>query len=126
MIMNIGYDQPGAGPTSMTIAGSHTRAIDLYLWSISNPTKFETDTALDGTPAFESPVKTVKKSDNSAEMGYHAHKALSVTGLYYLETNKAEPWVGPTTSENHTEPKSDPRDENGNESGHALSNCVIS
>ena len=83
----------------MTIAGSHTRAIDLFIWSIGNPSKFQTDTALDGTPAFEAPVKVVKKIDLAAEMGYHAPTAPALTGLYYLETNKAQPWVGSTQEE---------------------------
>ncbi|CAG2182613.1 unnamed protein product, partial [Oppiella nova] len=48
---NYGYKQPGA--IGLHIAGSHTRAIDLFIWSIANPGKFRTYELLDGVPEFE-------------------------------------------------------------------------
>jgi hypothetical protein len=101
---NFGYCQPGSG--TFSIAGSHTRAIDLYIWSVQNPNKFNTNLVLDGVPKFEVPVKEVKPIKTVAEMGYYytCHRKGKVNdegqgeisdGLFYIETNKAEPWVGP-------------------------------
>jgi len=94
---NYGYCQPGSG--HFTIAGSHTRAIDLFIWSIANPDKFFTNIVLDGVPSFESPVKTVKQVHTGVEMGYHYSSTSKIyksdeKPLFYVETNKTEPWVG--------------------------------
>ncbi|XP_054165925.1 phospholipase A1-like [Oppia nitens] len=88
---NYGYDQPGAG--GFHIAGSHTRVIDLFIWSISNPGKFCTYSLLDGLPEFEKPVKKLIRDVKCVEMGYHCFFGNYSSGCYYVETNKCEPWA---------------------------------
>lgn len=92
---NFGYRQPGIG--HFTIAGSHHRSIELFIWSIENSGQFVTNAVLDGTPAFEDPVEKVKYESDKIEMGFHFDESQS--GLFYLETNSAEPWVAPTTTD---------------------------
>lgn len=85
---NYGYSQPGAG--IFTIAGSHHRAIELFLWSITNPGKLSTNTVLVGRPEFEQPVKDVKYVVECVEMGYHFDGKCE--GLFYIQTASQEPW----------------------------------
>lgn len=87
---NWGYSQPGAG--IFTIAGSHHRAIEYFLWSITNPGKMTTNTALVQKPEFEKPVKEVKYVVEHVEMGYHFSETCE--GLFYLETESEPPWMG--------------------------------
>ena len=88
---NYGYRQPGSG--GFQLAGSHIRAIDLFIWSIANPGKFRTCDVLDGKPEFEKPVKTLKKDLKCVEMGYHCYFGNNTNGCFYLKTNGSEPWV---------------------------------
>ncbi|CAL8100499.1 unnamed protein product [Orchesella dallaii] len=92
---NWGYSQPGAGV--FTIAGSHHRAIELFLWSIANPGKFVTNTALVRMPEFEKPVKEVKYVVERVEMGYHLNGTCE--GLFYIETESEAPWMSSHQSE---------------------------
>lgn len=84
---NYGYRQPGA----KAIAGSHSRATDLFTWSVSNPKKFITNEVLDEAPGFEKPVETTHTVPYNAQMGYFANKRAQ-RGLFYLETKDRAPW----------------------------------
>ena len=85
---NYGYQQPGA---SKTIAGSHSRVVDLFTWSVSNPKKFITNKVLDEAPGFGKPVEETHTVPYNAQMGYFANKRAK-SGLFYLETKGQVPW----------------------------------
>lgn len=113
---NYGYSQPG---TIFSIAGSHHRAIELFLWSISNPGKLTTNTVLVGRPQFEKPIKEVKYVVEHVEMGYHFDEKCE--GLFYIGTQSAEPWKASESSDNQ---QSDLNEESTN-SGYFSSYCSI-
>lgn len=68
--VNFGYDQPNAA--DFTAAGSHLRAIELFLWSIENFGELRSQFVLNGTPEIDKPVTKMKRVVMPAEMGYHA------------------------------------------------------
>lgn len=92
---NFGYHQPGAG--TFTVAGSHLRALQLFEWSITNKGKFITDQVLIKKPDFDEPVDGNTSSKYKTEMGYWSDQwcvpPLNANTLFYLKTNKQEPWV---------------------------------
>ena len=76
----------------LDISGSHTRAVDLFTWSIKNPKKFITNEVLDHAPEYEKPVKkTCIVKYTEAQMGYFADKHAQ-KGLFYVKTNDRDPW----------------------------------
>ncbi|XP_013414959.1 phospholipase A1-like [Lingula anatina] len=93
---NYGYEQPGVAP--FQTSAQHHRAVQLFNWSIKNKGKFMTNQILDGTPAFEKPVKKLKTTENWAEMGCYADQSFCDRGLYFIRTNPTIPWA-PATSE---------------------------
>ena len=87
---NWGCEQPGI--EVLDISGSHTRAVDLFTWSIKNPKKFITNEVLDHAPEYEKPVKkTCIVKYTEAQMGYFADKHAQ-KGLFYVKTNDRDPW----------------------------------
>lgn len=115
---NWGYNQPGAG--YFTIAGSHHRAIEVFLWSITNPGKLVTNTVLVGRPDFEKPVKEVKYVVENVEMGYHFDEKCE--GLFYIETAGEEPWKGSNSDQSKETEESK---EDSGQSGYFNSFCSI-
>jgi hypothetical protein len=88
---NFGFRQPGI--SHFTIAGSHHRSIELFIWSIANSGRFITNSILDGIPAFESPIEKTKYVSERVEMGFGFNTEHQ--GLFFLETNSSEPWKEP-------------------------------
>lgn len=92
---NYGWKQPGAG--LFEVAGSHTRATELFQWSIRNPGKFVTNLVLSTVPRFEEPANSSVRCGFNVEMGYYAtsnvHRFCSAPPLYYIKTRSSEPWV---------------------------------
>ena len=85
--------QPGCGRTM--VACSHSRAIDLYIWSIAHPGRFATNQLVEGTISWDKITDIPGFTQNQyAEMGYYADtKYLARQGQFYLVTNNEEPWV---------------------------------
>ena len=85
--------QPGCGRTM--VACSHSRAIDLYIWSIAHPGPFVTNQIVHGAITWDKITDVPGfTQDQDAEMGYYADtKYLARQGQFYLVTNNEEPWV---------------------------------
>ncbi|XP_070578692.1 phospholipase A1-like [Ptychodera flava] len=108
---NYGFDQPmspgGRFSKRWPVESlGHSRAIELFIWSISHPEAFKTNLQLDDIPAYNKPVTNSStmycKSlfwpfnlllPNQAQMGYYADRIFGCkTGLFYLPTTASEPW----------------------------------
>lgn len=89
---NYGHNQPGI--KYFLLSGSHSRATELFIWSIDNPGKFRTNDQLVGDWIGKTDLaKYLEIAPESVEMGYHCNAESQTSGCYYLETNSSEPWV---------------------------------
>jgi hypothetical protein len=96
---NFGHSQPRCeGLNYWKFSCNHSRAIYLFIWSISNRGKFKTYLKLKGEPGYMNPVNEHIEVESPAEMGYYADtikfpdENLKIHRNYYLKTNGCEPW----------------------------------
>jgi hypothetical protein len=96
---NYGYQQPDCKSCQGRFyVGAceecHSRAIDMFIWSISNPGKFKTNSMFDKPPDYKKPVKEYHLVSFYLEMGYYAETTSeSYNGTFYLKTESSEPWI---------------------------------
>lgn len=85
-------EQPGC--SGYGVGCSHSRAYVYFIWSISNPGRFETHRQT-GAPTYNR-INKVHWYNNAqpAEMGYYSDNTeYTRSGCYYLKTNSDEPYT---------------------------------
>lgn len=88
---NWGNQQPGTGYDNT----SHARAVELFMWSISNKGAFKTSQYLVHTPTLSVIRKETAQANEVVEMGFYFNKSILRTPgrCYYVKTRERIPWV---------------------------------
>ncbi len=92
--VNDGHDQPGCGGDLADLTCSHSRPIELFIWSVYNRGKFKTNQLIRGEPTHNHlDTSGYDTASGVAEMGYHSKSpSLLQNGNFYIATNAAAPW----------------------------------